>query len=106
LETEAAQDEFTNREAFSAWEDAWRARLDREGATPDARRALMETANPALIPRTHRIEAAIRAALAGDFAPFHALVDALSTPFAPPEDPSLTLPPQPEEVVAQTFCGT
>ena len=106
LGTEAAQDEFTNREAHAAWEATWRSRLDREDASPDARRALMDTANPAIIPRTHRIEAAIQSALAGVFTPFHTLTDALETPFAPPKDSTLTRPPQPEEVVAQTFCGT
>ena len=32
-------------------------------------------ANPAVIPRNHRVEAMIEAAVAGDYAPFHKLID-------------------------------
>jgi uncharacterized protein YdiU (UPF0061 family) len=54
------------------------------------------------------VEAAIRAAVSnGDFAPFHRLVDALSRPYDDrPGIEDLALPPKPEEVVHQTFCGT
>ena len=65
----------------------------------------MDQVNPAIIPRTHRIEEAIQAAIEGDLQPFHTLQMALSTPF---EDHGLGLDraPQPEEIVPRTFCGT
>ena len=62
--------------------------------------------NPAIIPRNHQVEAVIAACVQGDWSPFHALHQALATPFTPPDDPNLTAPPQPHEVVTQTFCGT
>ena len=71
------------------------------------RMARMQAVNPALIPRNHRVEEVIQAALAGDFAPFHRLNTALSEPFA--DDPAmadLTQAPAPEAEVTQTFCGT
>ena len=67
----------------------------------------LQRVNPAVIPRTHRIEQAIQAAVAGDFAPFERLNAALALPFeVSPDDKDLTRPPTEEEIVPQTFCGT
>ncbi len=102
-----ARAEFRNDPgAFDAWAEAWRARLAREGATPEARAAALAAANPAVIPRTHRIEQAIAAAVAGDLGPFERLLAALLEPFRPPEDPGLAAAPRPEERVTRTYCGT
>jgi uncharacterized protein YdiU (UPF0061 family) len=69
--------------------------------------AAMAAVNPALIPRNHRVEEAISAALTGDLAPFERLVAVLSRPYDPAEgDLDLAAPPAPEERVTQTFCGT
>ncbi len=84
------------------WRKDWKTRLSLE---PDPA-ATMAVANPAIIPRNHRIEAMIAAALEGDFAPFHTLNKALSKPYDTPEDETLKAPPAPEEVVQATFCGT
>ena len=67
----------------------------------------MKATNPAIIPRNHQVEKAIAAGYAGDFSVFHSLTEALADPFSDrsPDDP-LALPPQPDEVVHQTFCGT
>jgi len=68
---------------------------------------VMRAANPAFIPRNHRIEQMIEAAMAGDFKPFERLLDVLSRPFEDqPEAAALRRPPTPSEVVPQTFCGT
>ena len=50
---------------------------------------------------------AIQSAYGGDFAPFHRLVDALAAPYVDQvEYVDLEAPPQPDEVVHETFCGT
>ena len=92
---------------FDAWAARWRARLGDEKMAPAARAGAMRAVNPAVIPRNHRIEAVIRAAVdEDDFAPFHALVTRLETPFADlPGGPDL-LPPRADERVQATFCGT
>jgi uncharacterized protein YdiU (UPF0061 family) len=93
--------------AFDDWRAAWQARLGREGRTPGQVQDAMCAVNPAIIPRNHRIEAAIAAAVAGDFGPFEALAAALAAPFAPtPEAEPFRTPPEPHEVVTATFCGT
>ena len=98
----SARAAFERPEAFDAWEPLWRARLARE-ADPVG---VMRRANPAIIPRNHRIEAAIQAAIGGDMAPFHHLVEALAAPFDAPADAALTKAPKQGEEVRQTFCGT
>jgi uncharacterized protein YdiU (UPF0061 family) len=107
LGSDLAVDEFTDRDAFRTWERSWRDRLAVEGSTPEERAPDMRRVNPALVPRTHRIEQAIAAGVSGDFAPFERLVAALATPF---DDAGafadLARPPTAEEIVPQTFCGT
>ena len=65
----------------------------------------MATANPAVIPRNHRMEEMIEAAVAGDMAPFERLMAALATPYDE-TDPELSRPPSKDEIVPATFCGT
>ncbi|MDE3120547.1 MAG: YdiU family protein [Paracoccaceae bacterium] len=107
LATGQARAEFTEAEAWDTWATDWQARLAREGRTVADAQALALTVNPAIIPRNHRIEEAIAAALTGDYAPFHRLNAALAAPFTLRDgDEDLTLPPRPEEAVRTTFCGT
>jgi uncharacterized protein YdiU (UPF0061 family) len=103
LSGDKARDQFLNPDAFDQWEPAYRARLAREsGDTPHD----MDQVNPAVIPRTHRIEEAIQAAVTGNLEPAKTLIAALSTPFDVPSVRHLTRPPEPDEIVPQTFCGT
>jgi uncharacterized protein YdiU (UPF0061 family) len=85
--------------AFAEWQAAWEAR------SPD--RGAMRRANPAVIPRNHRVEAMIAAAERGDLGPLEELRAALADPFAPDARfDHLREPPSEEERVLQTFCGT
>ena len=54
---------FDEPNAFRTWAETWRRRLAAETAGPEARAAAMSRANPAFIPRNHRIEEAIEAAV-------------------------------------------
>jgi len=99
----AARDQFSDPGAFDQWAETWHARLTREA---DPAR-VMEAANPAFIPRNHRIEQMIEAAVGGDYTLFDRLTAVLARPFEDqPEHADLQRPPTPEEVVAATFCGT
>ena len=99
---------FTDPSACDQWMARWRERLAREDAEPATRRAAMQAVNPAYIPRNHRVEAVIRAAVDhDDFGPFEELLAVLSTPFADqPDSASYAQPAQHHERVYQTFCGT
>jgi uncharacterized protein YdiU (UPF0061 family) len=103
LSTGSARDNFMDRDAFDLWHDKWQARID---GIPDAL-SVMQAANPRVIPRTHRLEQAIQAAIEGDFAPAQRLAKVLSNPTQLAQsDADLTRPPLDNEVVPNTFCGT
>jgi uncharacterized protein YdiU (UPF0061 family) len=103
LATGQAAAEFIDPQAFEGWAPRWQARLADESDP----QTVMARANPVRIPRNHQIEAAILAAVDGDFARFHRLGAALATPFDPaPEFADLEAAPRPEERVERTFCGT
>ncbi|MCH2165918.1 MAG: YdiU family protein [Marinovum sp.] len=98
-----ARDEFTNPSDFDIWEGQWRARMAQEVA-PDE---VMATTNPVLIPRNHRIEEMIAAAVSGDTSLFERLMSALASPYvADPAYTDLRRPPTEREIVPATFCGT
>ncbi|MEP3346409.1 MAG: protein adenylyltransferase SelO [Litoreibacter sp.] len=92
-----ARDEFVDPTSFDAWEVEW-------GGGDEA---IMRAANPAIIPRNHRVEEAIQAGMQGDYAPFHRLNDALAAPFEDrAEFDDLETAPSEQQLVRQTFCGT
>ena len=99
---------FDDPSFFDPWLVTWRARLANESQDPGARREAMRAVNPAFIPRNHRIEAMIRAAVDdNDFGPFEELNAVLSRPYD--DQPDLARyaePPAEAERVTATFCGT
>ncbi|MGY4569987.1 protein adenylyltransferase SelO [Bradyrhizobium sp. USDA 3256] len=100
--------QFTDPAAFDEWAARWRARLALEPQAPAERKAAMQAVNPAFIPRNHRIEAVIAAAVnSDDYAPFEELLTVLAKPYEDqPQFAAYADPPLPEQRVTQTFCGT
>jgi len=97
---------FNDPAAFNAWASRWHERLESEGAGATARRDVMRGVNPAIIPRNHLVAEAIDAAVArGDFSLFANLAAVTQRPFDDHPSPYID-PPRPEQVVAETFCGT
>src|SRR5690606_12707311 len=73
---------FADPLAYDGWAETWRRRLEQEPRDAAERRAAMHAVNPAFIPRNHRVEAVIRAAVdRDDFAPFEELLQVLARPF-------------------------
>lgn len=105
---DAATDDTALPDPFSAWVRRWRARLAREPGGLASCVATLQRTNPAYIPRNHRVEEIIEAAVRdGDFKPFHTLHAVLSRPFEhQPGHESYRSPPLPHERVPNTFCGT
>jgi uncharacterized protein YdiU (UPF0061 family) len=99
--------QFTDPAAFDEWAARWRQRLADEPQSSTERQAAMRAVNPAFIPRNHRVEAVIQAAVNNDYAPFEELLTVLSKPYEDqPEFAAYAEPPLPEQRVLQTFCGT
>jgi len=99
---------FADPAAYDEWAARWRQRLGEEPQDSRARRTAMRAVNPAFIPRNHRVEAVIEAAVnRDDFAPFEELLAVLSKPYEDqPAFSAYAEPPEPHERVLQTFCGT
>ena len=99
---------FKDAGAYDKWSKSWRNRLSRESESPEERTILMRKVNPAVIPRNHRVEQALNAAVEHlDYGPFEKLVEVLASPYEELEGQNeFMLPPKPEEHVMQTFCGT
>lgn len=93
---------------FSQWFEQWQARRGRQHESKVASQNLMQTTNPAVIPRNHRVEAALEAAVKeGDYSVMERLLKVLSTPYAySPEQADYCLPPEPSANPYRTFCGT
>ena len=99
VDPDAARDQVLNRDRFDDWAGRWWAR------DPDL--VAMRGANPAVIPRNHRVQEAIAAAEAGDYAPMHALSEILSNPWHETEaNAPYRIRATAEERVTRTFCGT
>ncbi|TVQ82834.1 MAG: YdiU family protein [Micavibrio sp.] len=99
---------FGNPRSIKTWLEKWQARLAREKAKPATRAAAMRKRNPAYIPRNHRVEQALNAAVReGDFKPFQTLQKVLAKPYQERSTyAEYEEPPRPEERVCRTFCGT
>jgi serine/tyrosine/threonine adenylyltransferase len=99
---------FVNPRDYDEWAVRWRARLARDPLDPRSRAAAMRQTNPEVIPRNHRIEQVIEAAVERqDFEPFARMSEVLSQPYRLGEGfESYADAPQPAERVRQTFCGT
>jgi len=86
----------------------WQARLGRQQETKASVHQLMRDSNPALIPRNHRVEAALEAAVKqGDYSVLERLLNLLSTPYAhSSEQVDYSVLPELSTRPYQTFCGT
>lgn len=105
---DALQDLLETPGALTPWLALWRARLAREAGTAEARATAMRRVNPAFIPRNHKVEEALAAAVDhGDFSLFTALNDVLARPYDDqPAFAAYAVPPKPGEEITATFCGT
>lgn len=97
---------FAEPSGFDEWSSRYLARCARE-PRPD-RVAAMLGVNPLYVARNEHVEASLDAAVAGDVAPFHRLLDALAHPFDErPGHDDLAAPSDSRFLQTfRTFCGT
>jgi len=107
FDTPEDTDLFESRE-FAQWYELWQARLGRQQEPKASSHQLMRNNNPGLIPRNHRVEAALEAAVKqGDYSVMERLLDVLSSPYAhSPEQADYSTLPAPSTRPYRTFCGT
>ncbi|MDD4772992.1 MAG: YdiU family protein [Eubacteriales bacterium] len=91
--------ELYTKPEFLVWHKKWSAR-DRSFPT-------MKNANPALIPRNHRVEKALDTAVNNaDYSVTDRLLAALVSPFAHTREQTAYAQPDPSSCGYKTFCGT
>jgi serine/tyrosine/threonine adenylyltransferase len=93
---------------FGEWYKKWQERRGRQQESNEVSNQLMRSINPAVIPRNHRVEEALNAAVQdSDYSVMEKLLNALSEPFAysPEQEVYCELPPDTEGPY-RTFCGT
>lgn len=93
---------------FAQWHEMYQARLDRQQEPKAASHQVMRNSNPALIPRNHRVEEALEAAVTReDYSVMERLLDVLSRPYAhSPEQADYATLPAESTRPYRTFCGT
>lgn len=100
--------EMYGSEDFTQWYEQWQERLSRQQSPISAAYELMRSSNPAVIPRNHRVEAALDAAVnQSDFSLMEQLMGVLKNPYAyTPEQAKFAAAPPKCATPYQTFCGT
>lgn len=89
---------------FAQWRGRWQLRQAQQEKNDLSAHELMLTANPALIPRNHRVEEALQAAEQGNLNLVERLLAALAKPFAHSAEQSFYR--EPSGLPYRTFCGT
>ncbi|MFO1445122.1 YdiU family protein [Bacillus sp. Bva_UNVM-123] len=93
---------------FTEWYENWKARLGRQQESKQSSQQLMRNSNPAVIPRNHRVEEALEAAVnKGDYSVMERMLEVLSSPYAhTQEQAEYSKLPAPSSRPYRTFCGT
>jgi uncharacterized protein YdiU (UPF0061 family) len=108
-DAEALRARFSDTSALDTWLSRWHARQGQDPMPAVQRAQAMRQVNPAYIPRNHRVEEALAAAVErGDYAPFERLLAVLSRPFDAQADFAAYAEPAPAAMQQgyRTFCGT
>ncbi|MBW8349835.1 YdiU family protein [Bacillus sp. IITD106] len=92
---------------FTQWKEKWLARLERQPESKDASKELMKNSNPAVIPRNHRVEEALEAAVEhGDYSVMERLLTVISSPYEySAEQEEYAVMPK-SATPYRTYCGT
>ena len=100
-------DLYSTRE-FIQWYKSWQERLARQSETTESSLQLMKNNNPSIIPRNHRVEEALDAAVDnGDFYVMNDLLNALANPYEYSNyQEKYSNPPPCTDKPYMTFCGT
>ncbi|MGM0839998.1 MAG: protein adenylyltransferase SelO [Bacillota bacterium] len=107
LTNEEQIDLFNNPE-FVQWKERWVERLNRQEESKEATHQLMRKHNPAVIPRNHRVEEALEAAVeSNDYKVMERLLEAIENPYEySSQKCEYTKLPEPSNRPYRTYCGT
>ena len=96
-----------NDENFLIWKKKWEGRLKLNNNSQEKYLKLMQSVNPIIIPRNHKVEEALTAANNGDLEVMNKLLAVLKKPYENQNSIIDFQSPAPSsDKVYQTFCGT
>ncbi|WP_054705230.1 protein adenylyltransferase SelO [Bacillus sp. JCM 19041] len=100
--------ELATGEEFADWKKQWLARLDAQAESKEEAQQLMKAHNPAVIPRNHRVEEALEAAVdRDDYTVANELLAVLADPYAhSKEQEAYANVPESCKSGYVTYCGT
>ncbi|NLK95386.1 MAG: YdiU family protein [Clostridiales bacterium] len=100
--------ELFETEEFSIWNNKWQNRLNRQEESIESSKELMALNNPVIIPRNHRVEEALSAAVnEEDYSVMNKLLDAIRDPFNYSKNLDYyNSLPEPSKIPYKTYCGT
>lgn len=92
---------------FKEWYKLWQSRLEKQDESKENAYEMMKNNNPSIIPRNHRVEEALEAAVtSGDYSVMEKLLEALANPYAYTTDQEeYCVPPAPTNRPYRTFVG-
>jgi len=106
-DSDAVRNLFKEPGAFDTWAQRWQKRLEQDGVAAATRAQAMDRVNPIYIPRNHKVEEALAAAVNQDMTPFSKLLAVLSHPFDEVAGNEAYAEPAPiTGRPYRTFCGT
>lgn len=100
--------ELFGKNGFEQWYEKWKTRLENQQVSEEFIKQLMQKSNPVVIPRNHRVEEALDAAVnSEDYSVLNNLLSVISHPYDYNADymDYTTLPPDTSGPY-KTFCGT
>lgn len=100
--------ELFGKNGFEQWYEKWKTRLENQQVSEEFIKQLMQKSNPVVIPRNHRVEEALDAAVNNeDYSVLNNLLSVISHPYDYKADymDYTTLPPDTSGPY-KTFCGT
>ncbi|KAB3539024.1 YdiU family protein [Alkaliphilus pronyensis] len=100
--------ELFNSREFTEWYKRWQTRLERQPQHRESKYQLMSNSNPAVIPRNHKVEEALEAAvMKGDFSVMDRLLKLVTKPYDYTcQQLEYITPPKPTDIPYKTYCGT
>ena len=106
-DSDAVRNLFKEPDAFNAWVVRWQKRLEQEDIVTETTVQAMDRVNPIYIPRNHKVEESLAAAVNQDMRPFTKLLEVVIQPFDEVAgNEAYTEPAPTTNRRYQTFCGT
>ena len=91
---------------FQNWKKRWQERLKTNNNSPKKYMKLMQSVNPLLIPRNHKVEEVLNEASKNNLKPLIRLLEILENPYTEQENINKYQVPSFSKEKYKTFCGT